>query len=96
MITNRTELGKHFKLHRDFKGYTQEEVAAGCGVITNRSAVSHLEGGIRIPKPDVLGAICAFVGLPPEYWRPFVDNRSLQRYEFEEALAELTGGMARS
>lgn len=91
MIINRIELGKHVKLHRDHKGYTQDEVADRCGVSTNRSAVSHLELGLRIPKPSVLKAICDYVDLPLEYWKPFTESSSLQRYEFEECLSDLVG-----
>ncbi len=90
-MATRLELGKHAKWHRVHKGFTQEDVAKACKVATNRSAVSHLEMGIRIPKPDVLEEICRVLELPEQYWKPFTNSLSLQRFEFEEILSELVG-----
>jgi transcriptional regulator with XRE-family HTH domain len=75
--------------HREQKGFTQDEVAAACK--TNRSAVAHLEQGLRLPKPDVLRRICEHLQIPPRFWEPFTRLESAQRFEFEDVLSELVG-----
>ncbi len=58
---------------------------------TNRSAIAHLEQGIRIPRPDVLAAVCKFLQIPTVFWESFTNEDSLERIEFEEILAEIVG-----
>jgi transcriptional regulator with XRE-family HTH domain len=89
--TTRAELGRLVRAHREQRGLSQDEVASQPGIGTNRSVVSFLEQGIRIPKPRLLESICTSVGVPRPYWEPFTNPQSLQRFEFEEVLAELTG-----
>jgi len=91
MLNKREELGNLVRAHRDLKGWSQEVLAEQLGSLTNRSAVAHLEQGLRVPKPEALKGICEALGIPPEYWEPFTNPRSLQRLEFEEVLAELVG-----
>jgi len=91
LSTTRAELGRLVRAHREQKGWSQDEVASQPGIETNRSAVAFLEQGIRIPKPKLLESICTSVGVPRTYWDPFTNPQSLQRFEFEELLAELTG-----
>ena len=79
------------KSHRDHKGISQERVANECGEATNRSAVAHLEQGLRLPKPEVLRAICQYLNIPNPYWEPFTRTESLLRFKFEELLSELVG-----
>ena len=91
MISRRNELGVLVREHREQKNLSQDDVVEKCGVQTNRSAIAHLEQGLRIPKPDVLSGICKFLDIPPAYWHPFTSDESLLRFEFEESLAELVG-----
>lgn len=93
-MTSLEHLGTLVKAHRELKEWTQEELVAALeGTVSgvNRSQVAHLEQGLRIPKPDVLESICSVLGVPPQYWRPFQRQASLQRFDFEERLAELAG-----
>jgi|ERR1044071_6548561 transcriptional regulator with XRE-family HTH domain len=91
MLHKRLELGNLVRAHRDLREWSQEQLAAKLGRITNRSAIAHLEQGIRIPKPAVLTEICNELRIPPEYWKPFTNPDSIQRLEFEEILGELVG-----
>jgi transcriptional regulator with XRE-family HTH domain len=91
MLNSREQLGELVKAHRERMKLTQDELADKVQPKTNRSVVAHLEQGLRIPKPDVLENICTILGIPARYWEPFANDRSLQRFEFEEALAELVG-----
>lgn len=91
MLTRKEELGTLVRELRESKQLSQDEVARDCGAETSRSAVAHLEQGVRIPRPKVLEALCTYVGVPQSYWRPFTNERSLRRLEFEEVLSELVG-----
>ncbi|HVS80645.1 MAG TPA: helix-turn-helix transcriptional regulator [Pyrinomonadaceae bacterium] len=91
MPTSRNQLAELVKAHREQKELSQEQLAAHCGVATNRSAIAHLEQGLRIPKPDVLTTICRFLQIPPLFWEPFTNEDSRERLEFEEMLVELVG-----
>ena len=91
MPTDRKQLAELVKVHREYQDLSQEELAAKCGVPTNRSAIAHLEQGLRIPKPDLLTAICRFLNIPPVFWEAFTNKDSLERLEFEELLADLSG-----
>lgn len=91
MNTTRTELGQHFRIHREWKKLTQDELVEKCNIGIGRPAISHLESGSRIPKPKILEALCKSIDLPDAYWRPFADGKSSQRHDFEIALSELVG-----
>lgn len=91
MLISRTQLANLVKTYRQNLQISQEELVKKCGVATNRSAVAHLEQGLRLPKPKVLSAICKSLGIPAPYWEPFTDPESLQLLEFEELISELVG-----
>ena len=89
MATPRETLGVLLRSHREQKGLTQDDVAAACK--TNRSAVAHLEQGLRLPKPEILRRICEHLQVPSRFWEPFTRPESAQRFEFEDVLSELVG-----
>src|SRR5688572_15398045 len=89
MATPRETLGLLVRSHRERKKLTQDEVANACN--TNRSVVAHLEQGLRLPKPQLLRRVCDHVEVPERYWEPFTREQSIQRFAFEDALAELVG-----
>lgn len=91
MSMSRRQLGALVQALRERANLSQDDVARDCGVKTNRSAVAHLEQGLRLPEAAVLKAICDYVGVPELYWRPFANDTSLHRLRFEEALSELVG-----
>lgn len=63
VIDDQSELGRMVKVAREYLGLTQEELAKVIG--TNRTAVAHLEQGLRLPEPGVLGRILAVLQIPP-------------------------------
>ena len=89
MATQRENLALLVRSHRELKQLTQDAVATACR--TNRSAVAHLEQGLRIPKPDLLQLICEHLEVPHRFWQPFTEATAVQRFEFEDYLAELVG-----
>lgn len=91
MTSRRQILGSMVKAHREHKGESQEQIAKSCGVKTSRTAVAHLEQGLRLPNPDVLSAICQYLNIPKPHWEPFTQQQSLSRFEFEEFLSEFVG-----
>ena len=86
----REKLGDYVKAHREQLGVSQEELAKGIPNC-NRSIVAHLEQGLRIPKAELLAAICEKLTIPKKYWEPFTDPHIQIRLDFEEAIEELTG-----
>ncbi len=88
---NKYFLGDLVKSHREQLNLTQQELVKEIGGTTNRSHISHLEQGLRIPPSAVLIAICKRLNIPTKYWEPFSRERSIKRMEFESALAELVG-----
>ena len=92
MGNQRETLALLLRSHREQKQLTQDAVAKKCS--TNRSAVAHLEQGLRIPKPDILQRICEHVEVPRRFWEPFTKETSLQRFDFEDCLTELAGHLA--
>lgn len=90
-MTPKEHLGQLVRTHREQADLSQEVLAAECGASANRSTVAHLEQGRRIPKPEVLAAICKRVGIPESYWAPFTSESSRQRLEFEDLLSEFVG-----
>lgn len=91
MLLSRSHLADLVKAHREQREISQEELAVQCGAKTNRSAIAHLEQGLRIPKADVLTAIGTFLNIPSVFWEPFTIEESRKRLEFEEILSELVG-----
>ena len=91
MTSKRQHLGSVVKSHREHKKVTQENVASQCGADVSRSAVAHLEQGIRLPRPEVLSAICSYLEIPEPEWSPFTREESLLRFRFEEHLSEFVG-----
>lgn len=91
MNTSRAELGNLVKLTRDNLGVSQDALAQKLRPLVNRSHIAHLEQGLRIPKPQVLEAICKELNIPRAYWLPFTSEDSLLRFDFEEKLSELVG-----
>ena len=91
MTSRRQRLGSTIKAQREYATMSQENVAKNCGVETSRTAVAHLEQGQRLPKPEVLSAICQYLKIPHVHWESFTKQESLSRFEFEELLSELVG-----
>jgi transcriptional regulator with XRE-family HTH domain len=90
MENSRQQLGELVRAIREQREYSQESLAKqiqGC----NRSAVAHLEQGLRLPRPDLLQGICGFLNLPRIYWEEFLDPEIQTRLDFEEQLEELCG-----
>lgn len=80
MSTQRREFGELVRKYRVEAGLTQSQVAQVAqqvlGKLASRSSVAHLEQGLRVPSPRVLGAICAAVGMPERLWSPFLSATS--------------------
>jgi hypothetical protein len=96
-VTSLEQLGDLIKAHRELRKLTQDQVVGelrGRRISTNRSAIAHLEQGLRLPKTEVVESLCVLLGLPPRYWAPFLDPAAIQRFEFEEVLSELVGTAA--
>ncbi len=91
MLNSREKLGEFVKAQRETRGWTQDELVTRLAGKANRSAIAHLEQGLRLPKPEVLKAICDTLSIPTKYWLPFTQSESIQRLEFEQSLAELVG-----
>lgn len=91
MSVTRAQLGNLVKLTRENQGISQEALAQKLRPLVNRSNIAHLEQGLRIPKPQVLEAVCLALNIPRPYWLPFTSEDSLLRFEFEEKLSELVG-----
>ena len=91
MTSKRKHLGWVVKSHREHKKVTQDHVASQCGLKVSRTAVAHLEQGLRIPKPEVLTVICTYLEIPSLEWLPFTSEDSLLRFQFEENLSEFVG-----
>lgn len=91
MNTSRAELGNLVKFTRENLGVSQDALAQKLRPLVNRSHIAHLEQGLRIPKPQVLAALCKELNIPSVYWSPFTSEDSLLRFDFEEKLSELVG-----
>lgn len=90
---NLLSLGNQVRTHREHKGLSQQALVDAVGNGLNRSHVSYLEQGSRLPPHEVLKLICEKVDLPPEHWEPFSNPRFVKRLEFESILQELTGSL---
>lgn len=70
MVGSQAELGQLVKLCREHRGLTQEELARQLGL--GRTAVAHLEQGLRLPDPATLRRLCEHLGLPSVLWEGFI------------------------
>lgn len=69
MRTALARLGELVRVIRTSRGLTQEQLASNVNTKTNRSAIAHLEQGLRLPKKDVLRPLCSFLGIPEMNWK---------------------------
>ena len=67
-------LGKLVAAFRTDNALTQRELATQMDPPTNRSVISHLEQGLRLPAADVLKRICEFLAMPRSIWMPFLSE----------------------
>jgi transcriptional regulator with XRE-family HTH domain len=75
MIGSQAELGQLVKLCREHRGLTQDQLAKELDL--SRTAVAHLEQGLRLPEPRSLGRLCEHLGLPPVLWEGFIPRDGL-------------------
>jgi transcriptional regulator with XRE-family HTH domain len=75
MIGSQAELGQLVKLCREHRGLTQDQLAKALEL--SRTAVAHLEQGLRLPEPAGLRRLCEHLGLPPVLWGGFIPRDSL-------------------
>jgi transcriptional regulator with XRE-family HTH domain/predicted transposase YbfD/YdcC len=86
------DLAFQVKVHRESKGYTQQKLVEIINnPIINRSIISHLEQGLRVPDKDKLELICKSIELPNKIWEPYVNDASILRFNFELILSEFVG-----
>jgi transcriptional regulator with XRE-family HTH domain len=88
---NTRELGSLIRRHREQRNETQESLASRSGATINRGDIAHLEQGIRVPRAEVLRAICSHLQVPMDYWEPFTRDEARLRLRFEEILSEMIG-----
>ncbi len=62
------KFGEEIRRLREALGLTQQELADRTEPKVSRSAVAHLEQGLRLPRPAILDAICSRVGIEKERW----------------------------
>lgn len=91
MLNSKQRLGGYLRAAREHRELTQDQLARDVGQGVSRSIIAYLEQGIRIPKRDVLTAICTHLDVPTSIWLSFAKPSSLQRFDFEGVLTELTG-----
>ncbi len=84
------DLGSVVKAYREPK-LTQDQLVKECKELPNRSVISHLEQGLRVPDPMVLHAICEFLAIPRFLWERYTDPDFAQVVQFEHTLTELIG-----
>lgn len=65
-------LGKLVAASRTDHQLTQRELADQIDPPTNRSVISHLEQGLRLPAAEVLKRICELLEMPRSIWMPFL------------------------
>lgn len=75
MIGSQAELGQLVKLCREHRGLTQDQLAKALEL--SRTAVAHLEQGLRLPEPIALQRLCEHLGLPRVLWEGFLPRDSL-------------------
>lgn len=71
MATSFNALGGLIRSIRQAAGLSQAELAAQSRVPTSRSAVAHLEQGVRLPAPRIVASLCAALSIPEALWRPY-------------------------
>lgn len=71
MRTALARLGELVRTLRLTRKITQEQLASCLEPKTNRSAVAHLEQGLRLPNKEVLKSICAYLEIPDDAWKYF-------------------------
>jgi transcriptional regulator with XRE-family HTH domain len=66
------DLGKLVQSVREQRRFTQQQLSNELrGIVRNRSAVAHLEQGLRLPDGDELEGICRYLGIPEAFWVGF-------------------------
>lgn len=75
MIGSQAELGQLVKLCREHRGLTQDQLAKTLEL--SRTAVAHLEQGLRMPESGSLRRLCEHLSLPPVLWEGFIPRDSL-------------------
>lgn len=75
MIGSQAELGQLVKLCREHRGITQDQLAKALEL--SRTAVAHLEQGLRLPEPHALRRVCEHLGLPAVLWEGFIPRDGL-------------------
>jgi transcriptional regulator with XRE-family HTH domain len=66
LVKTPSELGMLVKFFREHRSLTQQQLADIVG--TNRSAIAHLEQGLRLPDGDLLNAVCVYLDVPVPLW----------------------------
>ena len=77
------QLGYLVRIYREQHKLTQNDLVKKLPVRTNRSAVAHLEQGLRLPPPSTLHAICSTLKIPEDLWQSFESDplrRRLNRF----------------
>ena len=73
------QLGHLVRTYREQRGLTQEAFVKELQIRTNRSALAHLEQGLRLPPPQTLHAICSSLAIPDAIWQSFESNHLRRR-----------------
>ena len=73
------QLGYLVRTYREQRGLTQEAFVKALPIRTSRSAVAHLEQGLRLPPPPTLQAMCSHLGIPEALWHSFESNQLRRR-----------------
>lgn len=73
------QLGHLVRTYREQRGLTQEAFVKELQIRTNRSALAHLEQGLRLPPPQTLHAICSSLAIPEALWHSFESNQLRRR-----------------
>lgn len=66
IVKTPSELGQLVKFFREHRSLTQQQLADKIG--TNRSAIAHLEQGLRLPDGELLESVCGRLGIPTPLW----------------------------
>lgn len=66
LVRTQGELGQLVKFFREHRDLTQQQLADQLG--TNRSAIAHLEQGLRLPDGDLLESVCTTLDIPSPLW----------------------------
>ncbi|RKH44746.1 helix-turn-helix domain-containing protein [Corallococcus sicarius] len=84
------DLGFLVRAFREQRELTQEQLAKLAGNLP-RSAVAHLEQGLRLPTADHLRVLAKYLALPDALVAPFLRPTAARRVDFEAELGELSG-----